>query len=182
MNNSCKYGHFSDDGREFIITNPFTPRPWINVISNGDYSILISQTGGGFSFRNNAEQNRLTRLFMDVIKDNWGKYFYLRDLETGKYFSTTLKPVMKGYDKYEVRVGIGYSKFERIQDELKVEQTMFVSADKPLEFVFIKITNQSDRNRKLDLTSYFEWAPGLAYDNHREYWKLFTTINFEKKT
>ena len=181
MKNSCKYGYFSTNGREFVITDPRTPRPWINVISNGDYSIIVSQTGGGFSFRNNAEQNRLTRLYMDVVKDNWGKYFYLRDLETGKYFSTTFKPVMEGYDKYEATVGIGYSKFERIQDELKVEQTMFVSADKPLEFVFIKITNQSKRVRKLDLTSYFEWAPGLAYDNHREYWKLFTNIDFDKK-
>ncbi|MBQ2069471.1 MAG: hypothetical protein II467_00915, partial [Bacilli bacterium] len=74
-----RYGHFSDDGKEFVITNPFTPRPWINVISNGDYSMVISQMGGGFSFRDNAEQNRLTRLYRDIVKDNWGKYFYLRD-------------------------------------------------------------------------------------------------------
>ena len=176
-----KYGYFSDDGKEFIITNPFTPRPWINVISNGDYSIIVSQMGGGFSFRNNAEQNRLTRLFMDIIKDNWGKYFYIRDKKSGQYFSTSLKPMMKGYDKYEVHVGIGYTKFIRVQDGLEVETTMFVSPDKPMEYVLIKIKNLKDEERQLDVTSYFEWAPGIAYDCHREFQKLFTTIDFDEK-
>lgn len=174
-----KYGFFSDDGKEFIITNPFTPRPWVNVISNGDYSIIVSQTGGGFSFRNNAEQNRLTRLYMDLIKDNWGKYFYIKDRNDGSYFSTSLKPMMEGYDKYQVTVGIGYTKFLRIQNGLEVETTMFVSPDKPMEYVLIEIKNLRDEKRELDVTSYFEWAPGIAYDNHREYHKLFTTIDFD---
>ena len=59
---NSKYGYFDKKGKEFVITNPYTPRPWINVISNGDYSLIVSQMGGGFSFRDNAEQNRLTRL------------------------------------------------------------------------------------------------------------------------
>jgi len=174
-----KYGYFSDDGKEFIITNPFTPRPWINVISNGDYSIIISQTGGGFSFRNNAEQNRLTRLYQDLIKDNWGKYFYIRDRKTGHYFSTSLKPMMKGYDEYQVKMGIGYTKFIRKQDGLEVTTTMFVSSDKPMEYVVINIKNLTNKDRDLDVTSYFEWAPGIAYDNHREYHKLFTNVDFD---
>ena len=175
-----RYGYFSDDGREYIITNPFTPRPWINVISNGDYSFVVSQMGGGFSFRDNAEQNRLTRLFQDIIKDNWGKYFYIRDLKDGNYFSTSLKPMMKGYDKYQVTVGIGYSKFLRLQNDLEVETTMFVSSDKPMEFIVIKIKNLKDEERLLDVTSYFEWAPGIAYDCHREFQKLFTNIDVEE--
>ena len=89
MKYANRYGYFTEDGKEFVITDPFTPRPWVNVISNGDYSIIVSQTGGGFSFRDNAEQNRLTRLYQDIIKDNWGKYFYIRDKKTGKYFSTS---------------------------------------------------------------------------------------------
>ena len=181
MKYSNQYGYFSDDGKEYVITNPFTPRPWINVISNGDYSIIVSQTGGGFSFRNNAEQNRLTRLFMDVIKDNWGKYFYIKDRKNGHYFSTSLKPMMKGYDKYQVTVGIGYTKFLRVQDGLEVETTMFVSPDKPMEYILIKITNLTDEPRELDATSYFEWAPGIAYDNHREFQKLFTDVEFDEK-
>ena len=180
MKYSNKYGHFSDDGREYIITNPFTPRPWINVISNGDYSMIVSQMGGGFSFRDNAEQNRLTRLFQDIIKDNWGKYFYVRDLETGKYLSTSLKPIMNGCNKYEVHVGIGYTRFIREQDELNVETTMFVSSKLPMEYILIKIKNNSNKVRKLDLTSYFEWAPGIAYDNHREFHKLFTDVKYDE--
>ena len=175
-----QYGYFSESGKEYIITNPFTPRPWINVISNGDYSIIVSQMGGGFSFRDNAEQNRLTRLYQDVVKDNWGKYFYIRDLKTGKYFSTSLKPMMKGFDKYQVTVGIGYTKFLRIQDGLEVETTMFVSSDKPMEFIVIKIKDLKGEERLLDVTSYFEWAPGIAYDNHREFHKLFTNVDVEE--
>lgn len=175
-----KYGYFDDDGKEYIITDPFTPRPWINVISNGDYSIIVSQTGGGFSFRDNAEQNRLTRLFQDIVKDNWGKYFYIRDKKTNKYFSTTLKPMMEGYDFYEVHVGIGYTVFIREQDGIRTEMTIFVSADKPMEFISLKIKNLGNEERNLDVTNYFEWAPGIAYDNHREFQRLFTELNFNK--
>ena len=176
-----KYGYFSDDGKEYVITNPFTPRPWVNVISNGDYSIIVSQMGGGFSFRGNAEQNRLTRLFQDLVKDNWGKYFYIRDKKDGHYFSTSLKPMMKGYDEYRVHVGIGYNKFVRKENGLLVETTMFVSPDKPLEYVLIKIKDLKGEDRKLDVTSYFEWAPGIAYDCHREFQKLFTNIAFDEE-
>jgi len=178
---NCKYGHFSEDGKEYIITDAYTPRPWINVISNGDYSMIISQMGGGFSFRNNAEQNRLTRLFMDTIKDNWGKYFYIRDLDIGKYFSTALKPVMKPCDFYEVHHGQGYSTFIRETYDIRSEMTCFVDPKKPLEYIRIKIKNLTDRNRKLDVTGYFEWAPGLAYDTHREFSKLFSDVEFDKK-
>lgn len=181
MKFSNKYGYFSFDGKEYVITNALTPRPWANVISNGDYSLVVSQTGGGFSFRDNAEQNRLTRLYQDIIKDNWGKYIYIRDKKTGKYFSSTLKPIMTGYDKYEVHVGIGYSTFIREQDGLLVTSTIYVSPNKPQEYCVVKIKNLSKEKRSLDLTTYFEWAPGLAYDNHREYHKLFSTIDFDEK-
>ena len=81
MNNfTNKYGHFSPDGREYVITNPNTPRPWGNVISNGDFGMMISQNGSGYCWRGNAGQNRITRSFQDLIKDNWGQYFYIRDL------------------------------------------------------------------------------------------------------
>jgi len=91
------YGYFSEDGREYVITNPLTPKPWGNVISNGDYGMLVSQTGSGFSWRGNAGQNRLTRSFQDLVKDNWGKYFYIRDLERNVYgqrpISQSMRPI-----------------------------------------------------------------------------------------
>ena len=91
-----KYGRFNESGTEFEITNAYTPRPWINVISNGDYSIIVTQTGGGYSFRGNAEQNRLTRSFQDIVKDNWGKYFYIRDLDSKDVLCAGLFPIQKG--------------------------------------------------------------------------------------
>ena len=107
-----KYGYFSDDGREYIITDPHTPRPWGNIISNGDYSMMVSQTGGGCSWRGNAGQNKITRSFQDLIKDNWGKYIYIRDLDSGRFWSAAWKPVQSDYQSYVVRYGIGYSIFE----------------------------------------------------------------------
>ena len=68
-----------------LLPHRLTPRPWGNIISNGDYGMMISQTGSGYSWRGNAGQNRITRSFQDLVKDNWGKYFYIRDLKK-KYF------------------------------------------------------------------------------------------------
>jgi len=101
-----QYGYFSPDGKEYIITNPKTPKPWINVISNGDYSFMVSQTGGGCSWRGNAGQNRITRLYLDLVKDSFGKYFYARDHESGRFWSLTYNPVQQPMQFFEVRHGI----------------------------------------------------------------------------
>lgn len=175
-----KYGYFTDGGREFKITNPETPRPWINVISNGDYSLIVTQTGGGYSFRGNAEQNRLTRSFQDIVKDNWGKYFYIRDLRSGKYWSAGFLPVKDGVDRYEVTHGLGYSTILRESCGVRSELTVFVSPDKPMEYLCLTLTDLSGKGQELDITSYFEWACGIAYDTHREFQRLFYDLNYEK--
>ncbi len=174
-----KYGKFSPDGKEFVIINPYTPRPWINVISNGDYSFMVSQTGGGFSFRGNAEQNRITRLYQDIVKDNWGKYFYVRDKQNGAYWSAALNPVQGGYDSYTVRHGLGYSVFTRVQNGVETELTVFVRKDKPMEYALLQVKNLTDSPRALDITAYFEWALGIAYDTHREFQRLFYDVNYD---
>lgn len=175
----CKYGHFSDDGREYIITNPKTPRPWSNVISNGDYSFMISQTGGGYSWRGNAGQNRITRLMQDVIKDHWGKYVYIRDLESGKFWSAAWKPVMADYDTYEVRHGIGYSIFNMKIYGISSSMKVFVVPCSPVEIIELTLKNETSDDRKLDVTTYFEWALGDAPDEHREFHKLFIDSKFD---
>jgi cellobiose phosphorylase len=101
-----KYGHFSSDGKEYVITTPRTPRPWINVISNGCHGLTFSQTGSGYSWREHAQLNRLTRWDQDLIKDEWGKYIYLKD-EKGNIWSAGWKPVCSEPDEYECRHGIG---------------------------------------------------------------------------
>jgi cellobiose phosphorylase len=167
------YGYFSEDGREYVITTPMTPKPWGNIISNGDYGMMISQAGSGYSWRGNAGQNRITRSFQDLIRDNWGKYFYIRDLKRNVYWSVTYKPVMHPYDEYSVVHGIGYSKFIQQIEDIESELTVFVSANDPVEIFQLKLTNQSNEVRELDITSYAEWLLGFAPDEHREFHKLF---------
>lgn len=168
-----KYGYFAADGREYVITTPFTPRPWGNVISNGDYSLMVSQTGSGYSWRGNAGQNRITRSFQDLIKDNWGKYFYIRDLKRNTYWSATYKPVMRAWQRYEVAHGIGYSRFTHQVEDIESVLTTFVAADAPVEIFQLVLTNHSSETRELDVTSYAEWLLGFSPDEHREFHKLF---------
>lgn len=167
------YGYFSEDGSEYVITTPHTPRPWGNVISNGDYGLMVSQNGSGYSWRGNAGQNRITRSFQDLIKDNWGKYFYIRDLKRNVYWSATYKPVMHPYQSFAAAHGIGYSRFSQQVEEILSELTVFVSATDPVELFQLKLTNQSQERRELDVTSYAEWLLGFAPDEHREFHKLF---------
>lgn len=175
-----KYGRFNESGTEFEITNAYTPRPWINVISNGDYSIIVTQTGGGYSFRGNAEQNRLTRSFQDIVKDNWGKYFYIRDLDSKDVWSAGLFPIQKGAENYTATHGLGYSVLRRTTCGVKSELTFFVSPDKPMEYMAIKLSDIGGKPRKLDVTGYFEWACGIAYDTHREFQRLFYDCSFDR--
>jgi cellobiose phosphorylase len=167
------YGYFSENGREFVITTPMTPRPWGNIMSNGDYSLMVSQNGSGYSWRGNAGQNRITRSFQDLIKDNWGKYFYIRDLNRKIYWSATYKPVMRPYQFFSVVHGIGYSIFKQTIEEIESKLTVFVSAKDPVEIYQLELTNSSDEVRELDITSYAEWLLGFAPDEHREFHKLF---------
>jgi cellobiose phosphorylase len=167
------YGYFSEDGREYVITTPITPKPWGNVISNGDYGMMVSQTGSGYSWRGNAGQNRITRAFQDLVKDNWGKYFYIRDVKRNIYWSAAYKPVMHPYQSFSVIHGIGYSKFNQQVEDIASELTVFVSASDPVEIFQLKLTNKSKVIRELDITSYAEWLLGFAPDEHREFHKLF---------
>ncbi len=168
-----RYGYFSEDGREYIICTPFTPRPWGNVISNGDYALMISQTGSGYSWRNNAGQNRITRAFQDLVRDNWGKYLYIRDLKRQTYWSAAYKPVMHPYQHYQVAHGTGYSRFTQQVEDIESVLTVFAAADAPLEVMQLELTNHSGETRDLDVTSYAEWLLGFAPDEHREFHKLF---------
>lgn len=174
-----KYGHFSQDGKEYVITDPFTPKPWINVISNGDYSVIVTQTGGGYSFRGNAEQNRLTRSFQDTVKDNWGKYFYIRDLRTGKFWSAGALPVSDGANCV-VTHGMGYSVLRRETENIRSALTIFADSVRPMEYMRLELQNVGDCARTLDVTSYFEWACGIAYDTHREFARLFYDLRFDR--
>lgn len=176
----CKYGYFTADGREYVITRPDTPRPWVNVISNGDYGLIETQTGSGFSWRDNSNLSRITRWDQDLIRDSWGKYIYIKDKESGKHWSATWKPCCPKFDFYEVRHGQGYSILKSSYQGIRVEKTIFVDVEDPVEVWNIQLTNETKKARKLSLFTYFDWCLGNAADTHREFHKTFIESEIDK--
>ncbi len=176
-----KYGYFSPDGKEYIITRPDTPTPWINVISNSDYGFIISQAGSGYSWKNNADLARLTIWHQDIIRDEWGKYLYVRDESDGKFWSLTWKPTCAKLEKYKVRHGFGYSELSGSHRGIEASLLMFVPPREPLEIWKLTLWNNSKKKRKLSLFSYFEWCLGNSRDTHREFQRTFIETSYDKK-
>ncbi|MDP8218849.1 MAG: hypothetical protein P9M03_09010 [Candidatus Theseobacter exili] len=174
-----KYGLFSPNGEEYVIVRPDTPRPWVNVISNGRYGLTISQTGGGFSWLDHSNFNRLTRWDQDMIRDNWGKYVYIRDEETNEYWSLTWKPTCPDFDFYECRHGMGYTRLSGEKNEILGRLTVFVPPEETCEVWLLNLENRGKKTRKLSLITYFEWLLGVWPDNHRELQKLFTETRYD---
>jgi cellobiose phosphorylase len=176
-----KYGYFSDDGKEYIIKTPRTPRPWINVISNGDYGFVVSQTGSGYSWRTHAGLNRLTRWDQDLIRDEWGKYILIRDRDNGNLWSAGWKPVCVEPGKYNCRHGIGYTIIEASNRQIESSLLLFVPNDDPMELWKLTLRNSGSSPRRLSLFTYFEWGLGAAPDWHREFHKCFINTKFGAK-
>lgn len=176
-----KYGYFTDDYREYVITNPFTPRPWVNVISNGRYGLVISQFGGGFSFLDHSEFNRLNRWHQDLIQDNWGKYFFIKNLETGEFFSPAFLPAKTKLDNLEVIHGQGYTIFHSRFKELQTRLKLFVPFNDSIEVWDFEIHNSSNKKITLEIYTYFEFCLGSSSDFHREFHKAFIETSFLKE-
>ncbi len=176
-----KYGYFTADGREYVITRPDTPRPWVNVICNGDYGLIETQTGSGFSWLDNSNLSRVTRWDQDLIRDNWGKYLYIRDKQSGDYWSATWKPCCPKFDFFEVRHGQGYSVLKSSYKGIYAEKTIFVDVEEPAEVWKLVLRNDSKKARKLSVFSYFDWLLGNAADTHREFHKTFIETEIDEK-
>lgn len=113
-----KFGYFDDQNREYVITNPKTPYPWINYLGSNGFFSLLSNLGGGYSFYRDARLRRITRYrYNDVPTDNGGKYFYIKDGDT--VWSPTWMPVKTPLDQYECRHGMGYTKFNSAKKRIK---------------------------------------------------------------
>lgn len=174
------YGYFTDDGKEYVITRPDTPRPWVNVISNGSYSLVVSQTGSGFSWWENSNLARLTRWEQDLLRDEWGKYIYVRDRDTDDRWSLGWKPVCPDFDKYECRHGVGYTTISAKYKGVSSDVTVFVPRDEQLELWKVTIKNESETVKRLSLFTYFEWLLGNKDDTHREFHKTFIETAYDK--
>lgn len=168
-----KYGYFSENGNEYVIKTPKTPKPWINVISNGHYGLTISQSGGGFSWLDHSEFNRLNRWHQDLVQDNWGKYFYLKDEDSGQVWSPTWSPSRVDLDEYCCVHGFGYTRFCSEYKGIRSLLTIFVAMDHPLEIWDIVLENKSNKDRHISIFTYLEWCLGSSNDYHREFHKTF---------
>jgi cellobiose phosphorylase len=168
------YGYFTDEGAKFVITDTLTPRPWINVLSNDRYGLVISQAGGGFSWADNCQLFRISRWEQDLSKDEYGRFLYVCDLdETEEIWSTTYQPTKRKAPGDEVRHELGATEFHREFLELRTKHTVFVPADDCVEVWLVEVENLSDRVRKLRLGAYLEWHLGGIGDWHREFHRLF---------
>ncbi|MBN1385203.1 MAG: glycosyl transferase family 36 [Elusimicrobia bacterium] len=155
-----KYGNFSKDGTEFVIKRPDTPRPWINYLSNGKYCALVSQTAGGFSFYLDPGVNRLTRwLPENYIYDRPGRYVYIRDTDTGEFWSATYQPVKKS-EKFLCRHGLGYTVIESEYKGIKASVSLFVPQESSAEICLVRISNESRKKRNLQVFLFNEWLLG----------------------
>mgnify|MGYP001585353809 CR=1 FL=1 len=175
-----KYGYFTGDGKEYVITRPDTPRPWVNAISNGDYGLVISQTGSGFSFRGNSNLCRINTWIQDLIKDDYGKYIYIRDNDSKKVWSLGWKPVCPKFTKYEVRNGMGYTVITSVINGIEAEMVIFVPVNEPVEIWKVTLRNKTGKKRNLSLFTYFELCLGNPNAVHKEYHKTFIGTTYDK--
>ncbi len=158
------YGYFDESAREYVITRPDTPTPWINYIGEGRYGGIISNTAGGYSFDRDPKNRRVTRYRYNAIPvDQPGRYIYLRDQETGEYWSPTWQPVMRELDSYECRHGAGYTKIASSLRGIHASVLYFVPpshADDlcPCELWVLRLRNDSDRRRVLRSFCYVEFS------------------------
>ncbi len=155
-------GGFTRDGREYIIAledGSSTPLPWVNVLANAEFGSVISASGSAYTWAGNSHEYRLTPWHNDPVGDPSGEAFYLRDEDSGRFWSPSPAPA-RGGGRYVVRHGFGYSAFLHEEDGLACEMTVFVAVDAPVKVVTITVRNRSHRPRRLSLTGYWEWVLG----------------------
>ena len=152
-----EYGHFDDARREYVITNPCTPFPWINYLGNEDFFGLISNTGGGYNFYKDAKFRRITRYrYNSVPMDSVGRYFYLKDGET--VWNPGWKPCKTALDSYECRHGLNYTRITGSKNGVKASVLYFVPQKTWAEVQKVTLKNFSDEVKHLKLFSYAEWC------------------------
>ncbi len=173
-----KFGYFDDANREYVITTPKTPLPWINYLGCNDFFSLVSNTCGGYSFYKDAKLLRLTRYrYNNVPADNNGKYYYIKDGDT--VWNIGWQPSKTVLDSYECRHGMGYSRFTSAKNGVKAENLAFVPMNDTCEINRVILTNESDTKKELSLFSYVEWCLWNADDDSRNFQRNFSTGEVE---
>jgi cellobiose phosphorylase len=165
------YGHFSPDGREYVITDPHPPRPWSNVISNPRLGLAVSQSGSGFTWIDNSQLAVVNWWQQDFAQDTSGKFLYVT--EGDDVWSLAPAPVWAEYDKFECRHGIGSTTFVTELNGISAHWTLFAHATDTVELWIVRLKNTLRAPRRLELTGYMEWCCGVTPAPRREFHKLF---------
>lgn len=159
-------GGFTADGREYVIylgPNTHTPAPWVNVIANPNFGTMVSESGSGSTWFGNSQRNRLTAWSNDPVMDPPSEVLYIRDEETGAYWTPTPLPIREE-TAYRARHGAGYTVYEHNSQGIEQELTVFVPLDEkggePVKLQRLTLKNDSSRRRKLSVTYYVEWTLG----------------------
>ena len=173
-----RFGYFDDDNREYVITDPKTPWPWINYLGNEDFFSLISNTAGGYSFYKDAKFRRITRYrYNNVPMDNGGRYFYIN--EGGNVWSPTWKPCKTALDSYECRHGMSYTRITGSKDGIEASLLFFVPLKTWGEVQKLTLRNTSAKVRKLKLFSFAEWCLWNAATDMENFQRNFSTGEVE---
>ncbi len=156
-----KFGYFDDQAKEYVIIRPDTPQSWSNYLGSTEYGAIITNNAGGYGFYQSGARGRFLRLnFNSVPMDQPGRYFYLRDGDSGDYWSASWQPVGKPLDEYQstCRHGTAYSIIESRYSEIATETTYFVPLGQTFEYWRLKVTNESDRLRQISIFSFCEFT------------------------
>jgi len=182
-----KYGHFSKDGLEFIVTEPITPKPWINYLTNEEYCAIISQCAGGYSFYKDCRSDRILRwLPEDWHFDRPGRYIYIKEQTKTKeqrVWSVTYQPLRVKPDLYRCRHGLGYTTIETEYFKINSKVTYFVPSQDSCEIWLVELINKSNKKRSLELYPYVEWLLGDYHLElrYRNIMNLYNRVWFDKE-
>ncbi len=173
-----QYGHFDDLAREYVITRPDTPSPWINYLGSETFFTLMSNTSGGYSFYKDARMLRITRYrYNNVPTDAGGQYFYIND--AGSLWTPGWMPVKAKLDSYECRHGLGYTRITGVKDGLKAEQLSFVPRGLNALVTRVRLTNESAAKKDVSLYSFIEFCLWNAQDDSTNFQRNFSTGEVE---
>lgn len=177
-----QFGYFSDAAREYVITDPRTPMPWANYLGSPEYGAIVTQNAGGYSFVKSGAAGRILRYTFNQF-DEPGRYVYLRDDETGDYWSATWRPVEKPLEQYKTitRHGTSYTEVESTYSGIESKTLYYVPLGATHEVWRVAVTNKSDKPRTISVFSYCELTTESNYEQdlvNLQYTQFITTTTF----
>ena len=179
-----RYGYFDNEKREYVITRPDTPAPWVNYLGSPEYGAIISNNAGGYSFEKSGANGRILRYVFNQF-DEPGRYIYIRDNDSKDYWSASWQPVGKDLDEYksECHHGTAYTRMIAKYSGISSEALYYVPLDKSYEVWDLKVTNNSEKNRKLNITGYAEFTNNCNYEQDQvnlQYSQFITSTHFSQ--